>query len=114
VDLYPHIIKLKVIKLCERVMQTNLQNLNNNNMKDKIDRLYVEIKRIRELKKEIGKEIKKSKVLDKREKEIMLLRCVEIMTFEEVAKVIGVTRERVRQIEVKCFDKLDSNFNFLS
>ena len=83
-------------------------------MKDKIDRLHVEIKRVRDTKKEIEKEIKKSKVLDKKEKEIMLLRCVEIMTFEETAKNFGVTRERIRQIETKCFDKLDSKFNFLS
>ena len=50
-------------------------------------------------------------VLNKREKEVIMLRfgigCDRPMTLFEVSKVFGVTRERIRQIEVKALTKLE-------
>lgn len=50
-------------------------------------------------------------VLNKREKEVIMLRfgigCDHPMTLSEVSKVFGVTRERIRQIEVKALTKLE-------
>ncbi|WGH25605.1 MAG: RNA polymerase sigma factor RpoD/SigA [Candidatus Shikimatogenerans bostrichidophilus] len=59
----------------------------------------------------LKKDIKKClKILSKREKQVIIL-CFGLfgnnpMTFEEIAKLFGLTRERVRQIQISAFKKL--------
>lgn len=45
-------------------------------------------------------------VLSPREQDIIRMRFTDQMTYEEVGKAIGVTRERVRQIESKALEKI--------
>ncbi len=44
--------------------------------------------------------------LDKREKEILFYRFFGKMTFDKTAKVLKVTRERIRQIQMKALRKI--------
>lgn len=46
------------------------------------------------------------KRLDAREHRILTLRFVEESTLESIGKGLGITRERVRQIEAKAVEKL--------
>ena len=54
--------------------------------------------------------------LNQREKDIISLRQLndEPKTLEELSKVYGVSRERIRQIEVKAFEKLQKKMKDLS
>ncbi|MDH3005150.1 MAG: sigma-70 family RNA polymerase sigma factor, partial [Candidatus Shikimatogenerans sp. JK-2022] len=49
-------------------------------------------------------------ILSKREKQVIILCCglfgYNTMTFEEIAKLFGLTRERVRQIQISAIKKL--------
>ncbi|WGH28065.1 MAG: RNA polymerase sigma factor RpoD/SigA [Candidatus Shikimatogenerans bostrichidophilus] len=50
------------------------------------------------------------KILSKREKKVIILSCglfgKNIMNFEEIARLFGLTRERVRQIQISAIKKL--------
>lgn len=50
------------------------------------------------------------KILSKREEQVIILCCglfgKNAMTFEEIARLFGLTRERVRQIQISAFKKL--------
>lgn len=49
--------------------------------------------------------------LTDREQRIMEMRYREHMTLEDIGKVYGVTRERIRQVENKCFRKLRNHIS---
>ncbi|WGH25864.1 MAG: sigma-70 family RNA polymerase sigma factor [Candidatus Shikimatogenerans bostrichidophilus] len=62
----------------------------------------------------LNKDIKKCfKILSKREKKVIILYCglfkKKQMTFEEIAKIFNLTRERVRQIQISALIKLKNN-----
>ncbi len=48
--------------------------------------------------------------LDDREKDIMIKRTQEHLTLEEIGTIYGLTRERIRQVEVKAEQKLKNYF----
>ena len=48
----------------------------------------------------------KKRVLNPRDYKVLKMRFIERRTFEEVGKVFGVTRERIRQIEAKSLEKI--------
>lgn len=47
--------------------------------------------------------------LDPRERKVMELRLIKLMTLEDVAIEFGVTRERIRQIEAKALELIKSH-----
>ena len=50
--------------------------------------------------------------LNYREQKVMKLRLVDRLTYEDVGKEFGVTRERVKQIEAKAIRKIKSLFDY--
>ena len=61
------------------------------------------------------KKMRRAAKLNEREMQILDLRFGfvdgESHTFEEVARAFGVTRERIRQIEAKAFEKMSIEFD---
>lgn len=50
---------------------------------------------------EMDREIKMDNRLNKLEKRVLKMRMVKCLTLEEVGKKLGMTRERIRQIEAR-------------
>ena len=66
---------------------------------------------IREHKREFAKKLQEFGLIDlrdliPREQKVLWMRFMEFKTYEEVGKEFGVTRERVRQIEIKALERL--------
>lgn len=57
---------------------------------------------------------KASEYLTPREKDIIAYRLKENKTFDEIGKIIGCTRERIRQIEKRALHKLKGRVRFLT
>lgn len=68
---------------------------------------------IREGKKEIAKKLQEFGLIDlrgltPREQKVLQMRFMDLKTYKEVGKEFGFTRERIRQIEVKALEKLQT------
>ena len=77
-------------------------------LEDDTDSHYVQIAEAQELDKRRDMLTTAMALLNEREKRIITMRRLEedAMTLEELSKEYGISRERVRQIEVRAFEKL--------
>ena len=77
-------------------------------LEDDTDRHDVQIAEAQELDKRRDMLTTAMALLNEREKRIITMRRLEedAMTLEELSKEYGISRERVRQIEVRAFEKL--------
>jgi DNA-directed RNA polymerase sigma subunit (sigma70/sigma32) len=64
--------------------------------------------KIRAEARKIVKSSKKLNVFNEREIFVMEYRIVQLMTLEKVGKILGVSKERVRQIEENVVKKIES------
>ena len=89
------------ISIDNETEQITLLKSNEENQENKLDKIDEKSKRKELLVKALEK-------LNEREKDIFIKRCLDDppATLEKLSKTYNVSRERIRQIEVRCFEKV--------
>ena len=89
------------ISIDNETEQITLLKSNEENQENKLDKIDEKSKRKELLLKALEK-------LNEREKDIFIKRCLDDppATLEKLSKTYNVSRERIRQIEVRCFEKV--------
>ena len=89
------------ISIDNETEKITLLKSNEENQENKLDKIYEKSKRKELLLKALEK-------LNEREKDIFIKRCLDDppATLEKLSKTYNVSRERIRQIEVRCFEKV--------
>lgn len=69
-----------------------------------LDQLIIELRKNRKDIIAILDFVQARNLLTKRERDILYMRLIDWWSLEQVAKQVGVTRERIRQIEAKALE----------
>ena len=110
-------ITMKNVKLCLRLLNakycsldapltTNAENNGRALLGDVIADIKMDVEKIAENQERLNKIKVEINKLEPRTRQIIYSRWLEEMTLEEISKRFGLTRERIRQIEVSAIEKI--------
>ena len=107
--------KEKKIKALDKTVYIRYENIDDVNVMNHLPHKYIDDNDIvadsqKEMIYNLVKHPESQNILTERECKVLEFRYYEDMSLEEVGKKIGLTRERIRQIEEICLKKIRKNF----